>query len=282
MEPVGEPKPNSTRNKLEIGQIAALAGALSIVAVFVAADSAYSFGRGVSASVGFPAQIMTLRTSTEIFAGIASQNTAAFLALFLIGFLIFPERHGRAANWGRAVVAILGSLLIALIILGTLWDEHGNFYASIATTLSVFAPVLVGYATSVFDGRTKKLIIAGGLTLLIFVFNESELYRFGYSKGKELSRRTTPQFTFAEHGLANVKMRDFPVINLRTQEAIHICLSAIREGESYLYVSNERCFLRLITYDDANYYIVENDSGKMQPMAIRKEVVHELLFANGS
>jgi hypothetical protein len=268
----------TTEHKLDLGQVAGAVGALSAIALFVAANSAYSFARGLSVSLGFPAQIMTLKTSTEIFPGIVSQNTIVFMVGLAGGFLIFRRRHKADKRRTQIAFGWLTTLMF-LMLVGELWDEHWAPFRSAIMIANFAGPVLVGYTFNAFTNtRQTNWMIAGVMAFAVFGINDSALYSQGFSKGKEISTNSKPKTPFAEHGLANVKVGDFPLISLKTKDPLQSSASVSASPDGFLYSSNEKCFMRLIAYDDANYYVIENNSGKLQSMAIRKEAVREMMF----
>jgi hypothetical protein len=268
----------TAEHKVDLGQIAGAVGAFSAIALFVAANSAYSFARGLSASLGFPAQIMTLKTSTEIFPGIVSQNTIVFMVSLAAGFLIFRRRQDEDKKRTRIAFKWLAALLV-LMLVGDMWDEHWALFQSAMVLANFVGPLLVGYAFNAFTvSHRTNWILAGVMAFAVFGINDSALYSQGFSKGKEISTNSKPKMSFAEHGLANVKMADFPLISLKTKDPLQSSVNVSASPDGFLYSSNEKCFLRLIAYDDANYYVIENNSGKLLSLAIRKEVVREMIF----
>jgi hypothetical protein len=265
-------------HKLDVGQIAGGIGALSVVALFIAAATAYSYARGVSASLGFPGQIMTLKTSTDIFSGIVFQYTTTFIATLTTGFYFFRRRQIDNATGKRNFAVVLG-LFILLLLVGELWDEHGRIFIVSLAIVHFFSPFFVGYSFNVYrEGLTKKWMMAAIAALIAFYLSNLSLYFQGYAKGKEVSFHAKALAPGAEHGLATVKVADFPLINLLTKDPLRIAVSAKSSPEGYFYSSTDKCFLRLIAYDDANYYIIEDCNNAIQSMAIRKEVVREIQF----
>jgi hypothetical protein len=265
-------------SKVDLGPLAATVGAVSAVAVFVAATTAYSFARGVSASLGFPAQVMTLKTSTEIFPGLVSQNTVVFLLALAAGFVVFRRRHVEDKKRVK-ITFIWAALFVGLLFIGELWDEHWRLYWSILGLSNVCAPLLVGYSYRSFKTeRGTHWIAAVFMTFLAFAINEEALYVQGYFKAKEISANIKPLYPFSEHGLSNFKVADFPLINLKTKDPLEISLQTTASPDGYFYVSNAKSFVRLIAYDDANYYVVENNSGAVRAVSIRKEAVREIIF----
>jgi hypothetical protein len=137
---------NSNNDSFSLGQLVAAVGAFSAVTLFIAADSAFSFARGLMSSLGFPAQIMTFRTSLDFFPTMGIQYTYLFVGMFGLGFFIF--KRGKASN--KTVGRRIAGAAVILVILATIAD----FWPSARTVSSslifanTFAPLIVGYSLS--------------------------------------------------------------------------------------------------------------------------------------
>lgn len=274
-------KIHNTGQRVDIGQLAAGIGGVSAVGVFVGANASYSFARGLSASLGFPAQIMTLRTSTEIFPGIVAQNAVAFVAVLVGGFFLFRQTQETATSSRRNVTGIL-AWVVVLELVGTIWDEHGSFYRWMLLISSFIAPALVGYCYRAMGEQDRRRpAVVGIMAFAVFSLNCTSLYVNGYSKGREIATKIEAGRTSFEEGLANVKLKDFPIVNVKSKESLQLCSQTGKEGESYVYTSSKECFIRLIAYDDADYYLLENGGGRFQVMAVRKDIVREMIFVQG-
>jgi len=273
-----EEKTQTEKQKADVGQIAAAIGAFSAIALFVAADSTFSFARGLIGSLGFPAQIMTLKTSVDFFPGIGYQNTFVFLVSLVAGFL-FPVKHATRDHTISKVFLVALVLLLVLSLTGTIWDRVWPSLSGLLVTADILAPLLVGYSYRSLSHEFKhKVLYVGAFVLAASQVHETALYQHGRETGSEIATRVEPQFPRAQRGLAVVKMSDFPIITLTSKEKLQLSPKAVQDGLLYTYSSNRTCFLRLVAYDDSNYYIIENNGGIVRPMAIRKETVTQMSF----
>jgi hypothetical protein len=108
--------------------------------------------------------------------------------------------------------------------------------------------------------------------------HDAALFNFGYKKGNDIGNRLGPEFPSTERGFAVVRMTDFPFLNLQSKEQLNLSTAGAKEDDHYSYSSSAKCFLRLVAYDDANYYLIENNGGKVRPLTIRKEMVQQMIF----
>jgi hypothetical protein len=273
-----EEKTQTENQKAAVGQIAAAIGAFSVIALFIAADSTFSFARGLLGSLGFPAQIMTLKTSVDFFPGIGYQNTLSFLVSLVAGFL-FPVRRATREQTNSKV--FLGALLLLLVLslIGNIWDSLWPSFSGLLLDADFLAPILVGYSyRSLSHGFKHRVLYVGAFILMASLVHETALYHRGRDIAREIATRVQPQLSPRESGLAVVKMSDFPIITLTSKEKLQLSPKAVQDGLLYTYSSNRTCFLRLVAYDDSNYYIIENNGGIVRPMAIRKETVTQMSF----
>jgi hypothetical protein len=267
-----------TETKIDVGQIAGVIGALSVVGLFLAASMSYAFGRGLATSIGFPAEIMTLRTSVDTFSGIALQYTTVFVVMLMMGFVLFRASRAKSSKLTLFQWILIGIVLL-LSGIGTLWDEHSNFFNGCLIIAHLTSPLLPGYFFNVFDNhRIQKWATTIFALLISLGLAQEALYSYGYSKGKEISRHTTPVEPGSERGFSTVKMSDFPIIDLVTKDSLRLSVTSKPFDGGTWFSSVDKCFLRLIAYDDANYFVIEECNGTTQPAAIRKEAVREVLF----
>jgi hypothetical protein len=265
-----------------LGQIVAVIGAFSAVVVFIAADSSFSFARGLMTSLGFPAQIMTLRTSLDFFPTMGTQYAFGFVVMFGLGFLIFKPGEASDKTVGRRIAGV-AVLSVSLVLIVDFWPNNRWRVLNACLTFgSQAAPLLVGYAyrslRNEFPQRKFAIVVS---LICVFLLHDAALFDFGYKKGNDIATRAVPEFPSTERGFAVIKMKDFPIIDLQSKERLNLSTIGTKEDDHYSYSSSANCFLRLVAYDDSNYYFIENNSGRIRPLAIRKEMVQQMIFQGG-
>jgi len=268
----------SSKVAFDLGQIAAVIGAFSAISVFIAADSAFSFARGLMTSIGFPPQIMTFRTSFDFFPTIGHQETLVFTLNLGLGFFWSNQVKSSDRRAARVVLAS-GLFLAAIAIIGYSWPSHWGIFSTFLTYGSYFAPLLVGFSyRSLSTERPNRITIIGLVVFFVFFVHSSALFDLGYQTGQKVSTRIAPEFPGLEKGFAVVKMKDFPIVNLESKGPLNLSTAGSKAQDNYFYSSSRNCFLRLVAYDDSNYYLIENHGGTVQPLAIRKDIVLQMIF----
>jgi hypothetical protein len=261
--------------KIDIGQIGGFIAGLSVLALYITAESTFAFARGLLGSLGFPAQIMTLRTGVDFVPAVGEQNAAAFALALLLGFFL-PIRQ-RNERWTYVTTYGVMLLLVVVGIAGEIWDTPSESYSVLLTMCNLFSPLLVGFTYRNYGGEKRFLLAAFALFLALGV-HDSALYDQGRRTGIELATRIEPFFPSAEHGLATVKLKDFPIVNVQSAQVLQLSMGYSERDKAYVYSSSAKSFLRLVAYDDSNYYMIENTSTKPRPLAIRKELIQEMEY----
>jgi hypothetical protein len=112
----------------------------------------------------------------------------------------------------------------------------------------------------------------------VFGIYAQNVFLFGKETAFSLVKQAAPLNPSAEVGTAAIKVRDYPLLTIRTKEKLLLNSPPRGNGLSYEYESTGSDFLRLILQDEANYYVVESSGGQVTTHAIRKDLVQEMLF----
>jgi hypothetical protein len=271
------------RSDFDVAKLAAAFGLASALVLFLGAVTSWAFARGLVGSIGFPAQIVTLRSSLDCFSSMAFNYVAASLFMLALGFVLTSYDAAKAAR--RLIVCIsAGGMSVLVDIVGELWEPHSDFYRVALLLAAQGSPLLVGYAYRSLSGsQRRRLTIAGAMCFVAFSTYTTFLYQLGRETGVSISTRISPQFPIAEKGLSAVKSSDFPLIVLRTKEKLLVVSEGSKDGDQFTYQPlGAEGFFRLIIQDEGNYYVVENHKGAITPIAIRKEIVSQIIFYSAS
>jgi hypothetical protein len=179
----------------------------------------------------------------------------------------------------RLLLVVTGLFLLFALI-GSIWELHSNFYRGPLICLSLFAPAYIGHTYNAFEdfGRFRL----GAMFLVVFsVFGiyTQNVFLFGKETAFSLVKQAAPLNPSAEVGTAAIKVRDYPLLTIRTKEKLLLNSPPRGNGLSYEYESTGSDFFRLILQDEANYYVVESSGGQVTTHAIRKDLVQEMLFS---
>jgi hypothetical protein len=261
----------------QLRDLLAILGGASVLVVFVGALLSWSFARGLISSIGFPAQVVTLRSSIDCFPSLAFNYTGAFFVSLAYGFAWVPKRKP-GSLWSLWIWILITIALLMLDIVGDLWQVRSPFYGDILVFVALFVPALVGRAFYSISGRSRIAVLLV-LCYSVLAVCTQDAYQFGTRTGVALSYSAQSLYPGTKNGIAAIKMRDFPLITICTK----IRLPLLSQGDSieagYTYPSKSSGFLRLVLQDQDAYYIVENSHGKITPFSIPKDDVIQIAFA---
>jgi hypothetical protein len=261
-----------------LAQAGGVVAGASVMFLGMEATSSWYFGHGFCEGLGFPAQLVSLRTSTDIFSSFAMEYSVAFSAGLWFGFLISPQKETTLKRHLVRTYASVG-VLFALCLIGAIWDPESAFYHLMLTILALFSPLLIGYTYNSHrnSGKLRGRLVFS-VAFSVFCVYTLNMYEFGKETARNLIKQGVPLYPLAEKGPAAVKESDYPLLTIRAKEKLILNSQPKEDGPSYEYKSTEADFLRLVFQDDANYYIIESYGGKASPHAIRKDLVEEMLF----
>lgn len=271
-----------TRATGELGTFARLAGLLggiTIVMVAIQTVSAWYFGRGFLEAVGFPPELINLRTSTDYFPALTMEASFLFLVSLCLGIL---GADGTAATLKKRAMIIGQSVFWGFGIagLGRASGFTSPYYAALLGVMAFLSPALIGFAYNTPWESKKEGYFAAALVLFeVFFVGTSFMFVSGRRTGLDLIEHSQSAEAPYEHGVAAWKNSDYPLIGIRSKEKLLLKSAPLADGDAFNYTSTESDFLRLILQDEANYYVVESVGGRAFPYAIRKELVEQVSFA---
>jgi hypothetical protein len=265
----------------DLARIGGLLAGFSVLTFAIETISSWTFARGLLEGLGFPAQLVSLRTSTDTFSALAMEYCVGFLGPLFAGFF-WPAPIGHQRKRKMRHLLLVTGLFWLFALVGNIWELHSNFYRGPLICLSLLAPAYVGYTYNSFADFGKVRL--GAMLFVVFsvfgIYSEN-VFLFGKETAFSLVKQAEPLHPSAEIGTAAVKVRDYPLLTIRAKEKLLLNSPPHGNGLSYEYESTESDFLRLILQDEANYYVVESSGGKVTSHAIRKDLVQEMLFSAG-
>ncbi|HSS99682.1 MAG TPA: hypothetical protein VLK33_21760 [Terriglobales bacterium] len=268
----------NVKSRLDPARLAALVG--SFAAFFLAFNTllAWVFGRGMLGVLGFPQQIVPLRSSLELFSGIGVEYSSGFAFSLVIGYIILPK--GLMDNKGANRICGLVTILLTIAAL------HSVFLGPFIDAFWLlnylwFSPFLIGVCIKVIRNNrsTSWLLLVFGLTGAL-ILNVHCIFIAGEKAGIALATIPEPYFTSMDRTIVPMDADEYPLVTLRSKEKLDLVTTPIADGTLFTYKGTGSSFLRLMLADQENYYMIEVQGDVYHAFAVRKDSVVEISFIN--
>jgi hypothetical protein len=271
----GEQKSTTPAKPIDLTQLAGIAGAASILTVFISALSSWAFARGLLSRLGLPAQLVTLRSGIDFLPGMAFFIALVFVASLATGFITTAPTTGRQR---RVRPLICTAIVVSLLILAQpdTTDAHSLAFVRALSFVAIIAPISVGYLYKSLvhrKGRMPTVFLA--VVLILSVWTKA-LYDYGFEVGTHIV--TNDWSWLPKGGMVEVKPGDFPRVTIRTREKLTQLADGDRDGDGYIYPSGDSGYMRLVVRDESEYYFVNSTNGVANVFSIRKDLVSQIFF----
>lgn len=265
-----ESLPNFKNALQKFGTIATVLGSFSVVIVFIALYTAWIFGKGMLAALGFPASLIGFKGSLDTYPMLSIQYGSFFLLFLVGGFLPAKKRY--------KVIAVVLILILCILNLAAFFVEDSAIFLLALWTAATFGPLSVGYTIQSFETLRFKLIGGFLISIFIFIAYSEFLYRFGVKKGQDIS--TTHRSSLAESGTTIFKLNEYPYINIFSTDRLLLRTPPTQVENGFLYSPQGEDFIRLIFTDDDKYYFVESTPQGSMSVAVSKSSVTQIQFVS--
>jgi hypothetical protein len=295
---------NSSANlklRFDVGQIAAIVGVGSALFVFIGAVFTWSFAHGLLEVLGFPSQVVSLKTAVDAFPSVAVDAVGGSFGFLVIGFVAGPVRKAylktEIPKKNRATskriltsgeirgLVCFGALLFAFIPLTiTLGkDTRSVVFSALLFVAYIVATSFIGISYYLYAGNSfARYFITGMFSALALLSGTSFMFQHGRDVGAKLAERSDLNYLeFTGRGMSSIDASDFSLVALTTKEKLALSSGGETDGKTFTYLpKGAENFIRLIIQDENNYYVIERYGGTKTSMAIRKEIVSQIVFMN--
>jgi hypothetical protein len=274
--PESETSESNSAAPMTLSQFGGLLGIFTAVSVGFATITSWGFARGLIGKLGFPASVVTLKTSLDIFSAMALIHVEAMILVFVVCYSVTPKSL-REKPLAVPGTGILSAVLLFLLIPLSPYTQLPQWRFALMRIAALFSPGVLGFMIKLLK-RSSRIQI--GLTLMVAFLSiasfQAYLYEFGARVGTALQMNTWKRLPVG--GLAEVQRRDFPKVTIRAKEPLSTLVNFDQDGGYYVYPRQNSGNIRLVLHDDSNYYFVENVHGNARSFAVRSDLVSQLIF----
>jgi hypothetical protein len=280
----------SKSNGTDLGKYAAYVGAVSALVLFIGTTSAWMESRGSLAALGLPGDLISIRASLDRLPSLGFRYIWLFAICFPITAFLLPflekaldEKPEEGTPFGFYVIIPLAFACTIVEV----WLRPRTPDALIIPG-EMLLPFLLGsiYQCILRQRKLKHFVAVLVVIATVLLYCES-LFISGVKSAFEMAEnaerpRHRGEFMSADLDIVGIGQDQglYPLVALRAKEKLHLLTVPATEGNEYIYESKRPSFIRFITMDDANYYLVENSKGSVRSLAVRKELVLDMLFEN--
>jgi hypothetical protein len=160
-------------------------------------------------------------------------------------------------------------------------DTHSTFGLAFFEVATLIAPTIVGYSLLSVKSvaRYPLAIVASMVVLLAFGTN---IRSIALVEAEKVKRADVNEEMVSVGTSQSTPIRDFGVVTIISKEQLEFLPGGLKIDGAYEYGPQPTAFLRLITEDDSNYFIIEKSGVKVVPVTVRKEAVIAVMFRNAS
>lgn len=255
---------------IDFGTIATLFGVSTAGVLFVAFYGAWSFGRGLFLSLGFPPSAFSLKGALDFFPEVGIGYAGAFCFTLILGFLI-PIANKRLHFFVYLIVGIL--LLIDFL---TVLNVRSIFYRATVLCAALFGPMVVGL---IYRSRIKRPVKLG--TMLLTVVTVLSIYSFHlYQFGEEEAKNITSlrKSLISDRGMAASKLEEYPIVTIVAKERLFFHTTPEEKEGFFIYAPTENSFVRIIFSDADRLYLIERFGSDTTSVSLSKAKVMQLVY----